>query len=216
MFRNYLVSTFRNLLKRKSYVILNILGLAVGIASFLIIYLYNSDEISYDRHFQNADQIYRLVNVHDFGGVGENSASSPFPVAFTLKDEYPSTIRNVVRLFNFQAPRSFVQYGEKRFNERNFFFADSTYFTIFDHEFILGNPETVLEESNSVVITESMADKYFGSDDPMGKVIQFESALKLKVTGVIRDVPEQSHFRFDFLGSMSSLRAVFGGNLPGT
>ncbi len=216
MFRNYLVSTFRNLLKRKSYFILNILGLAVGIASFLVIYLYNSDEISYDRHFRNADQIYRLVNVHDFGGVGENSASSPFPVAFTMLAEYPGSIRNVVRIYNFQAPRSFVEYGENRFNEKRFYFADSTYFSIFDHEFVSGNPATALEESNSVVITESAAGKYFGSADPMGKVIRFESSLNLKVTGVIRDVPEQSHFRFDFLGSMSTLRAVYGGALPRT
>jgi putative ABC transport system permease protein len=216
MFRNYLKSSIRNLAKRKTYSLINVLGLAAGIASFLIIYLFITDELSYDRYHGKADRIYRLVNVYDFEGVGENSASAPFPVAFTLKQEYPGMIKNVVRVFNFQAPRSFVEYEENKFNERNFFFVDSTFFNIFDHEFIKGNPETALDEMNSVVLTESAAARYFGADDPMGKNIRFETNLYLKVTGLVKDVPDQSHFHFDFLGSMSSLRKVFGGNLPRT
>ena len=201
---------------RKSYSLINILGLAIGIASFLIIYLFISDELSYDRYHSKAKNIYRLVNVYDFNGVGENSASAPFPVAFTLMKEYPAMIKNVVRLFNFQAPRSFVEYEEKKFNERYFFFADSTFFEIFDHKFIKGNPETVLDENGSVVITESTARKYFGNEDPIGKIIRFETSLHLHVTGVVEDVPGQSHFRFDFIGSMSTLRGQFGGLLPQT
>lgn len=216
MLKNYLISTFRNLFKRKTYSILNILGLAVGIASFLIIYLYASDELSYDKHHHHANQIYRLVNVYDFEGVGENSASAPFPVAFALKNDFPGMIKNVVRIFNFQAPRSFVEYAEHKYNEKHFFFADSTYFSIFDHEFIFGNPETALDEIGSVVITESIAEKYFPGENPMGKILKFESNLNLKVSAVIEDVPEQSHFRFDFLGSMSSVRNAFGGRLPQT
>ncbi len=106
MILNYIKVTFRNLAKRKTYSIINILGLSIGIASFLIIYLFITDEISYDRYHKNAKNIHRLVNVYDFEGVGENSASSPFPVAFALKNDYPDMIKNVVRLFNFQAPRS--------------------------------------------------------------------------------------------------------------
>ncbi|MCB2221463.1 MAG: ABC transporter permease [Bacteroidetes bacterium] len=216
MFRNYLISSFRNLLKRKTYSIINILGLTAGLASFIIIFLYITDELSYDRHHTNANQIYRLVNVYDFEGVGENSASAPFPVAFTLKNDFPGMIENVVRLFNFQAPRSFIEHGEKKFNERNFFFADSTYFDIFDHVFIQGNPQSVLDENNAVVITQSMAHKYFGDENPVGKQLKFETNINLQVTGVIEDVPAQSHFRFDFLASMSTLRVVFGGKLPET
>lgn len=212
----YVKTTLRNLLKHKTYSIINILGLATGIASFLIIYLYVSDEISYDRYHTKAGEIYRLVNVYDFEGVGENSASSPFPVAFTLKDEYPDMISNVTRVFNFQAPRSFVEYGERKFNERRFFFADSTFFKIFDYTFLKGNPETALNENGSIVLTESAAKKYFGNEDPMGKIIRFETKLELHVTGIIADVPDQSHFKFDFMGSMSSLRSTFGGNLPRT
>jgi putative ABC transport system permease protein len=190
--------------------------LAIGIAGFLIIYLFIFDELSYDCHHAKAKNIYRLVNVYDFDGVGENSASAPFPVAFTLKNEYPAMINNIVRLFNFQAPRSFVEYEENKFNEKYFFYADSTFFDIFDHTFIKGNPETALDENGAVVITESTARKYFGNEDPMGKTIRFETSQHLHVTGVVEDVPSQSHFRFDFIGSMSTLRSQFGGRLPQT
>ena len=216
MIKNYLISTLRNLFKRKTYAILNISGLAIGIASFLIIYLYISDELSYDKHHRHAHNIYRLVNVYDFEGVGENSASAPFPVAFTLQNDFPGMIKNVVRLFNFQAPRSFVEYNDHKFNERNFFFADSTYFSMFDHQFLHGNPKTALDEMNSLVITESTAKKYFENEDPMGKTIKFEENLNLTITAIIKDLPEESHFRFDFLGSMSTLRPLFGGQLPQT
>ncbi|MCK4360971.1 MAG: ABC transporter permease, partial [Bacteroidales bacterium] len=186
------------------------------LASFIIILLYIIDEVSYDRYHKNADNIYRLVNVYDFDGVGENSASSPFPVAFTMKDEYPGMIKNVVRIFNFQSPRMLIELGDKRYNERRFFFADSTFFHIFDHEFIHGNPKTVLNESYSVVLTESAAKKYFGDDNPVNKTIKFEKQFDLKVTGVIKDVPAQSHFNFDFIASMSSVGRMFGGRLPQT
>jgi len=216
MIRNYIKVTFRNIAKRKTYSIVNILGLSIGIASFLIIYLFISDEISYDRYHKNAGNIYRLVNVYDFDGVGENSASAPFPVAFTLKGDYPDMIKNVVRVYNFQAPRSYVEYEEKKFNEKHFFFADSTFFNIFDFEFIKGNPQAALNESGSVVITESIAKKYFGKENPLGQSIRFEQNINLHVTGVIKEVPNQSHFRFDFIGSMSTLRQQYGGRLPQT
>ena len=216
MFNNYIKIAIRNLVKRKFYSLINISGLAIGLASFIIIMLYIIDELSYDRYHKNAENIYRLVNVYDFNGVGENSASSPFPVAFTMKDEYPGMIKNVVRIFNFQSPRMLIEIGDKRYNERRFFFADSTFFNIFDHEFIHGNPKTVLNESYSVVLTESAAKKYFGDDDPMNKTIKFEKQFDLKITGVIKDVPAQSHFNFDFIASMSSVRKIYGGKLPQT
>jgi putative ABC transport system permease protein len=212
----YLKTTIRNLIKHKTYSVINILGLAIGISSFLIIYLYISDEISYDRYHSKAKEIYRLVNVYDFDGVGENSASSPFPVAFTLKSEYPAMVANAVRVFNFQAPRSFVEFEDKQFNEKRFFFADSTFFEIFDFKFITGNPKTALNENGSLVITKSMAEKYFGNQNPIGKIIKFETRLDLHVTAIIEDVPSASHFKFDFIGSMSTLRALYGGKLPQT
>jgi len=176
--------------------------------------MYVSDELSYDRHFKKADRIVRQCMIYDFGGVGENSASMPFPVAYTLKSEYPDMIENVVRLFNYQMDRNLLEYNDQKFSESRFFFADSSFFEIFDHEFISGDPSTALIEPNSVVITESIAKKYFREEDPMGKVIDFESEVPLKVTGVIRDIPKQTHLMFDFIASMSTVRSFMGGHLP--
>jgi putative ABC transport system permease protein len=216
MLWNYVKILLRSLYKRKVYTGVNVLGLAIGITSFILIMLYVLDELGYDRHHSEVDRIFRVCMIYDFEGVGENSASMPFPVAYTLKDEYPDMIDQVVRVFNFQSTRNLVEYEELKFNESRFYFADSTFFEIFDHEFVSGDPRTALDEPSSVVITESMARKYFKEDDPVGKTLKFETELPLKVTGVIRDVKPQTHLRFDFIASMSSVRRFFGGRLPQT
>ena len=216
MIYNYFKIAFRNLVKHKFYAIINITGLAIGIASFILIWLYILDELSYDRYHSKADNIFRLVNVYDFEGVGENSASSPFPVAWTLKNEYPGLVKNVTRVFNRQAPSTLIEFDNKSYNERRFFFADSSFFQVFDYDFISGNPETALDEINSVVITESTAKRYFGDENPMGKTFRFEQKLDLKVTGVINDVPHNSHFRFDLVASISTTKQIYGGHLPQT
>lgn len=216
MIYHFFKTAFRYLFKRRAYSIINMLGLATGMASFILIMMYVLDEVSYDRYHERSSDIYRIAQLYDFEGVGENSASLPFPVAFTLMQEYPGLVENITRVYNFQAPRSLVEYGDQKFNERRFFFADSTFFEIFSYQFIAGDPEKALNETNSVVITESMAEKYFPYEDPMGKVLKFEEVAPLKVTGVIRDVPSNSHFIFDFMGSMSSVKAAYGGSLPNT
>jgi putative ABC transport system permease protein len=209
-------TAIRYLIKRRTYSLINVIGLAIGISSFILIMIYVMDELGYDRYHERSDDIYRIAQLYDFEGVGENSASLPFPVAFTLKNDFPGLVENICRLFNFQAPRSLVEYGEQKFNERRFFFADSTFFEIFKHKFIQGDPATALDEINAVVITKSMAMKYFGDEDPMGKILEFEEVAPLKVSGVIEDVPTQSHYIFDFIGSMSSVKAAYGGRLPQT
>jgi putative ABC transport system permease protein len=216
MFISYLKIFFRNLVKRRIYTVINILGLAIGIACFILIMLYVVNELSYDRYHKNADRTYRVCMIYDFSGVGENSASQPFPVAFTLKSEYPDIVENAVRLFNFQSTRNLIEYKEQKFIESRFFFADSTFFEIFDYDFLEGNPRNALNLPGSVVITESMAHKYFGREDPLGKVITFEVNNQMNVTGVIRDVPEESHFIFDFIGSMSTVKQMYKGMLPKT
>jgi putative ABC transport system permease protein len=216
MLLNFFKILLRSFIKRRVYYIINITGLAIGITSFILIMLYVFDELSYDRFYSNSDRIARVCMIYDFGGVGENSASMPFPVAYTLKSEYPDMVQEVVRLFNFQADRALIEYEGRKFNESRFFFADSTFFEIFEQDFISGNPATALLEPNSVVITQSVARKYFGDEDPMGKVLKLEVIIPLKVTGVIRDVPRQTHLRFDFIASMSSVKSRFGGRLPAT
>ena len=216
MLIHFFRTAIRYLIKRRTYSLINVIGLAIGIASFILIMLYVMDELGYDRYHERADDIYRIAQIYDFEGVGENSASLPFPLAFTLKNDYPGLIENICRIYNFQAPRSLIEYGEMKFNERRFFFADSTFFEIFNHRFIQGDPATALDEINSVVITESMARKYFGDEDPMGMILKFEEVAPLKVSGVIADVPTQSHFIFDFMGSMASVKGAYGGRLPKT
>ncbi len=216
MWINYLKIAFRNLRKYKLYTLINISGLAIGIASFILIWIYIIDELSYDRYHRQANDIFRIVNVHDFEGVGENSASSPFPVAWTLRNEYPQLVKNVVRVFNRQLPRTLIQHGDKTYNERRFFFADSTFFQIFDHQFIYGDPNKALDEINSIVITESTAKRYFGEINPMGQTFRVEGQLDFVVTGMIEDVPLNSHFTFDMMASISSLRKPYGGQLPNT
>jgi putative ABC transport system permease protein len=216
MLSNFFKILFRSFIKRKVYTLINLLGLAIGITSFVLIMLYVFDELAYDKHYLKADRIERVCMIYDFGGVGEHSASMPFPVAFTLKSEYPDMIEEAVRVFNFQSDRSLIEYDGQKFNEGKFYFADSTFFRIFDQEFIYGDDSTALREPNSVVITESTARKYFRDENPIGKVFKYEFYIPLKVTGVIKDLPSQTHFSFDFIASMSSVRQSFRGKLPET
>lgn len=216
MLLNYLKIALRNLLRRRVSALINIFGLAIGLSSFILIMLYVVDELSYDRYHRNHDRIYRLVSISDFEGVGEVSASAPFPVAPALKNEYPGLINEVVRVFNFQTPRSLVELGDIAYNERRLYFADSAYFDMFDYNFLMGDPHTALNEPFATVITAETARKYFRNDNPMGKTLRFEGQFDLKVTGVIEKVPSNSHFHFDILASLSSARAMFGGRFPQT
>lgn len=217
MFNNYLKIALRNIFKHKGYSLINIVGLAIGMACCLLILLYIQDELSYDRYHENADRIYRVIEEVRLEGVGEESSSMPFPTGDTLPLEYPDAVEASVRFFNFQLPTMSVQYGtsdEKLFNEPRFFFADSAVFQVFSFEMIEGDPKKALEEPNTIVITEAMAEKYFEDEDPMGKTLRWQNGVNLRVTGVIKDVPPNSHFQFDFLGSFATLRRLFGGNLP--
>lgn len=214
MIRYYLITAIRNMANRRLYSLVNILGLAIGLTSFILISLYIIDEVSFDKHNRNADRIYRIVNKYDFQGVGEESSSSPAPLAFHLLKEYPDKIETVVRFFNNWTSPYFMTYNDKKFKEYRYFFTDSTVFRVFDIPFIRGNPEEALNPPGSVVITESTAKRYFGQEDPMGKVLKVEDAFSLTVTGIIRDPIPQSHLTYDMLISMSSLR--WGGKEPQT
>ena len=209
MFRYFLITAFRSMANRRLFTLVNILGLAIGLTSFILISLYIIDEVSYDKHNPNADRIYRVINKYDFQGVGEESSSSPAPLAFHLLMEYPDKIETVVRFFNNWSSPYLMVYGDKKFKEYRYFFTDSTVFKVFDIPFIIGDPAEALTPPGSVVITESTAKRYFGSEDPMGKYLKVEDAFTLTVTGIIRDPVPQSHFMYDMLISMSSLR--YGG-----
>ena len=218
MLKNYFLVAFRSLLKDKFYSSINVLGLALGITCCLLIMIYVSDELSYDRMHSKADRIYRINEFMEDESGGERSSSLPFPVGPTLASEYPSIIESQVRLFDYQSPTLLVENKQtnKAFNERRMFFADSTFFDVFDFKLIKGDKNTALDEPNDLLITETMAKKYFGDEDPIGKILRFQNERDLIVKGILADTPHNTHFQFDFIGSMGSVRQGFGGRLPRT
>ncbi|KAB2847149.1 MAG: FtsX-like permease family protein [Melioribacteraceae bacterium] len=213
MFRSYFKIAYRNITKQKAFSFINISGLAIGMACCLLILLYIQDELSYDSYHSKADRIYRAIEEVKFDGVGENSASMPFPFGPTVPTDFPDMVETSVRFFNFQAPTLLLEYGtngEKRFNETRVFCVDSTVFQVFDYEIIKGDANSALNGPNKIVFTESMVEKYFGSEDPIGKTVRFENFVDCEVTAVMKDVPHNSHLQFDFLISFSTLPAFFG------
>ncbi len=209
MFKNYLKVAVRNLRRWKGYAAINVFGLAVGLACFVLIALFVRDELAFDRYHEKADRIYRMVEVIEGA---EESASQPLPVGAAVAETYPQFVEAAVRFFNLQAPTLAVSYeppGEpaRSFNEAAFFFADSTVFDVFDFALVQGDPATALDRPNTVVLTESAAARYFGDDEAIGKTLMFEGQHPLEVTGVLEDVPATSHFTFDFLASFSTLRS---------
>jgi len=201
MIRNYIKTAFRTLLKNKGFTVLNVLGLSLGLASCLLIIFYVVDELSYDRYNTKADRIYR---VNEDLKLGENNvlyAVCMPPLAQTLKTDFPY-VENTVRIKN--AGSRHVKKGSVNILENNMAYADPSMFDVFTLPMIDGSPATALAEPNSVVITETMAKKYFNSTNAVGKILIFDDNNSYKVTGVIRDIPKQSHFNFDFFISMST------------
>ncbi len=204
MFRNYFKIAFRNLWRNKSFSLINIVGLAIGIATCLIIMLFVNNELSYDKYNEKADQMYTVFFQGNVQGEKMNEASVMPPVAQTLKKDFPE-VEAATRLRNYGTPK--LVYNNKSFKEDAFAFVDSNFFQVFTLPLIEGNAKTALLEPNTVVITKALAKKYFGSEDPMGKVIAFKDGnnAACKVTGVIDKVPVNSNFHFELFASMSSL-----------
>ncbi|MCI0696517.1 ABC transporter permease [candidate division KSB1 bacterium] len=202
MLKNYLKIALRNLLKRRGYTLINVMGLAVGIACCWLILVFVQDELRYDRFHEKADRIYR-VTVH--GHMAENdvtAANSPAPMAATLAAEYPE----VVVAARIKQPDNtvLVSHGESKFNEQKVYFADSTFFEVFTFPLVMGDPKAALRKPFSIVVTEDVARKYFDRENPLGKVLVLNNDESYKVTGVVRNLPYQTHFRFDFLASFNS------------
>lgn len=218
MFKTFFKITYRNFIRQKVYSLLNVSGLAIGLTCFMLIFLYIQDELSYDKMHGNSDRIYRVLEHFESEGVGEHSASQPFPVGPTLKNDFPRQVEEVVRLFNFQSPTLAManKQADKAFNESKIFFADSSFLKVFEYELLEGDRATALDEPNSVLITPTMARKYFGNADPIGQLLEFQGQQNLQVTGILEDSPLNAHFQYDFIVSFSSLRFWYGGNYPGT
>ena len=203
MLKNYIRVALRNLQRNKLFTAINIFGLALGLATCLVILLFVQHELSYDRYNEKADQIVRVVikGVMQGGELKEGNVMPP--VAQTMKKDFPEVL-DATRLRNMGLPR--VSYGDKTFREDKIAFVDSNFFQVFTLPLLKGNAKTVLNQPNSVVITRAVAKKYFGDADPIGKVLEFKDAhATLTVTGMIDSVPEASHFHFGFFAALSVL-----------
>ena len=202
MIRNYIKTAFRSLLKNKGFTAINILGLALGLATCLLIVFYVFDELSFDKYNINADRIYRINNDIKFGGHEGSYAVAPAPTAAALKGDFPE-IEQVARFRDRGGNQ--VKKGNQNIQENSMVYADPTIFDVFTLPMISGDPKTALKDPHTVVISEKIAKKYFNTTDAVGKVLTFNDTALYKVTGVINNVPSQSHFHFDFFISMPTL-----------
>ncbi len=194
MLKNYLKITWRNIRNNKIYSFINIMGLAVGMACCILILLWVQDELSYDKFHTNYGDIYRTIPELQ----GTKYSSNPLALAAVFKEQYPE-VRQITR---FCSRYWLMKYGDRIYNERGAL-VDDDFLNIFTFPLIEGTPETVFASRESIVLTERAASKYFGNQDPIGKSLLINNDIDLIVTGVLKDVPQNSHLQFDFLASMS-------------
>ena len=210
MFKNYLKIALRNLWKNKVFSIINIAGLAIGLCCFLLIAIYVLDELSYDRHFPQADRTYRINSEIRFGGNEMRIPQTSDMMGSLLRKDY-AEVEQYTRVYASSGSKH-VRKGNDFINEPKVAHVDSTFFDVFPARAIAGNLLTALNEPNTVVISETAAMKYFGTTDVLGKsvVTNVNYPETYKVTGVIRDMPSNSHFYFDFLFSMKNVPYDWG------
>lgn len=207
MIRNYFKIALRNILKSKGYSSINLAGLALGLASGILILVYVLDEISFDQFHSKGDRIYRVVtDMTDLktGKISGGIETNGWPIGKLLEKEFPE-VEKVVYISN--GSNLQINHEGKRFDER-IFFAGQEFFSFFDFPLIEGNPETALAKPNSIVITESTARKYFGDQDAFGKTMTFADTLLFEVTGVMKDIPSQSHMQFNVLVSFATFESM--------
>jgi putative ABC transport system permease protein len=200
MFTSFFKVAFRILVRDKLNTLINIFGLAIGLAFSIIIFLYVYQETSYDRFHKDAERIFRVGIKGKISDNRFNHAVTPAPLAVALKNEIPG-VENSVRVARFGA--WLVRRGDVRNNEDNIIFADRSFFSVFSFPLLSGNPDDVLSKPNSIVLSRSKALTYFGNDEPVGKLLRIENdSTYYRVTGVMEDVPENSHMHFDMVGSL--------------
>jgi len=206
MFKNYIKTAFRNITRQKGYVFINILGLSIGIAASMLIAIYIFSELSYDQHHKKKDRIYRIVLDGKINNQVIKGAYTPSPMAFTIKDKFPE-VKDVTRLNKWD--ETVIKYKDRNFLEQDFMQADSTFFNIFTVPLVKGNPDKALTKPHTVVLSESAARKIFGDEPAMGKSIKVGGYETYhEVTGIMKDIPETSHFDCNMIGSfVTSSRA---------
>jgi len=208
MIKNYFKIALRNIKRYSTYSILNIIGLAIGMASAILILLWVQDEWSYDRHFKKADDLYRVIETQHYGG-GEvfQTVLTPNGLAPSLKEEYPE----IVRSSRYESHPMPLQ-KEDDFIFEVLAFVDKDFLEMFDIGFVRGDRKSALNGPYNILITEEMASKYFGNEDPLGKTLSVMKMHVFTVTGIIKSLPHNSHLQFDFLCPFEFFK-VFGTDL---
>lgn len=201
MIKNYFKIAWRNLRKNRLYSLINLLGLAIGISCCALIYLYVGRELSYDAYNEKADRIFRMTAVSYHQIKTDRFAPTSPIMAQKLVDNFPE----VERMVRFNVSMRPLSYKENKFYDTRVFYSDSTLFDVFTFPVIEGNPKTALTKPYSIVITESTAKKYFGNEPAFGKMMQLSDTINLLVTAVIKDIPENSHFKFDCFLSRTTM-----------
>ena len=209
MFKNYLKIAFRNILKQKTYSFINIFGLALGLTICIFVGLYIWQDLNYDNYHQNGDNVYR-VSVKTIAPNGtDHNAETPALVAPNLEQHFPE-IEKISRIYF--SSNDLITYEDKKIYEEGIIFADEDFFDMFSYETLQGNPTKFLKKENSIIITRKMADKYFGTENPVGKFFNYNNKIDFEIAGVIENVPVNSHFTFDMVATYGTLVDLPEGN----
>jgi putative ABC transport system permease protein len=207
MLKNYFLSAIRNITKNPFYAFLNIIGLTIGLAAFIFIFIYVKDEISFDKHNNKYQRISRIESDFTVGSKHDKFAIVPLPMGPALKMEYPE-IEEFVRFRN--EDNTLFKYENKEYYEDDFYYVDSTVFDVFDVDLLQGNLEKALTEPNTAVLTKKIAEKYFGKQNAIGNVIETGGGRQFKITAVINNLPNNSHLKYDALLSATTLANELG------
>ena len=196
MFKNYLKIAWRNLKKNKVFSFINIMGLTIGITCCMLIFLYIMNEFSVDSFHKDGDRIFRVMRAFEDNTSTKQVPYLSGPYAKALANDYPNQVKSIVRVM---PANGLISLGTTAYNEKNVYITDAGFFSMFSFPLVKGNAASVLKDPTSVVLTESTAKKYFGKEDPIGKTIELDKFMQLKVTGVAKDVPANSHMNFDLV-----------------
>lgn len=210
MLKNFLLISLRNLTRNRLYTLINLLGLATGIACFVLIGLYVRYQRGFDRFVPDHERVYRVVGEIEMEGQGEHSSSMVFGLGPTLYHDHPELIERYCRWFDFQDPQHTLKVGDslstdRMFTESGLYLVDSTVFDIFNYPLVQGDPKTALSQPGSIVLSQELAKKYFGDADPMGQLMKWDNSMDVQVTGILGEIPRNSHIRFEGLVSMGTI-----------
>ena len=199
MVKNNIKVAYRSMMRHKFYSMLNLAGLAISMAACVFIAVYVQDELSYDKHFQNSERIFRVANYLKFANNEFNLPTAPDPMAKTLKEDFPEVVKAGR---NRGSASMVIQVGDNYYQQNNITWADQEWMDIFSFDMLRGDRQHLLDEPNTVVLDESTALKFFGDEDPIGKTIRVDGEDDMVVTGVIKDIPENTHFTYHMFISM--------------